>query len=389
MKKIGFLAEWDFFNKHFGVRNLFMTILSVCSDVYDTDIIVHQKTNEGILWYICNMAELPMGAEKPQKCISFDVERNANFLKYTDFQRFMDNEDVGGIVPRAFYRCIGRDLAVENYDLLIFSNPWLIDFDGPLPAKKVVGIVHDIFANQFSLTKPTFDFSWAFAHNRGYLYYNTYCDALLGNSEQTAKIYNEYYHTNLCKAMPIFPPYAFKDAVYSGESKENALLLAAPFDPRKGIEMMPKIINSAADLIDTLYIYGMPRCPENMFDVFFKALRVRHIRYYPYLGNQELISLYKKCKVLLFPSLDEGQGTPNIEAQICGCRVVTTDKEPMRSLAGPGCYLLDETSPEKNRESLRAMMQCDDFDYENMSRNAKRRFSHSQILDMIRELISQ
>ncbi|MGJ5206489.1 glycosyltransferase [Bradyrhizobium sp. HKCCYLR20261] len=52
-------------------------------------------------------------------------------------------------------------------------------------------------------------------------------------------------------------------------------------------------------------------------------------------------ALYSQAEALLFPSLDEGFGWPIIEAQACGCPVVTSDREPMRSVAGPAALKID------------------------------------------------
>ncbi|MGJ4952567.1 glycosyltransferase [Bradyrhizobium sp. HKCCYLS20291] len=57
--------------------------------------------------------------------------------------------------------------------------------------------------------------------------------------------------------------------------------------------------------------------------------------------NALIEALYTEARALLFPSLDEGFGWPIIEAQACGCPVVTSDREPMRSIAGPAALLID------------------------------------------------
>lgn len=54
-------------------------------------------------------------------------------------------------------------------------------------------------------------------------------------------------------------------------------------------------------------------------------------------------ALYTRAGALLFPSLDEGFGWPIIEAQACGCPVITSDSEPMRSVAGASALLIDPT----------------------------------------------
>jgi glycosyltransferase involved in cell wall biosynthesis len=59
------------------------------------------------------------------------------------------------------------------------------------------------------------------------------------------------------------------------------------------------------------------------------------------IGNEALRALYSTAQTLLFPSLHEGFGWPIIEAQACGCLVVTSRREPMMSVAGSGAILVD------------------------------------------------
>lgn len=65
-------------------------------------------------------------------------------------------------------------------------------------------------------------------------------------------------------------------------------------------------------------------------------------------ASPELIeALYTRAEALLYPSLDEGFGWPIIEAQACGCPVITTDREPMREIAGPYALLINPRRPEE------------------------------------------
>jgi glycosyltransferase involved in cell wall biosynthesis len=58
------------------------------------------------------------------------------------------------------------------------------------------------------------------------------------------------------------------------------------------------------------------------------------------LDSAALRALYSLSRVLLFPSLAEGFGWPLIEAQACGCAVITTDEAPMNEVAGPAAVYL-------------------------------------------------
>lgn len=70
------------------------------------------------------------------------------------------------------------------------------------------------------------------------------------------------------------------------------------------------------------------------------------------LDTAELESYYSHAMALLFPSLEEGFGWPILEAQACGCPVITTNRPPMNWVAGagdefnpPAAVLIDPTNP--------------------------------------------
>lgn len=48
-----------------------------------------------------------------------------------------------------------------------------------------------------------------------------------------------------------------------------------------------------------------------------------------------LQAAYSQARAFLFPSLAEGFGWPIVEAQACGCPVITTDDAPMNEIGGP------------------------------------------------------
>jgi glycosyltransferase involved in cell wall biosynthesis len=60
----------------------------------------------------------------------------------------------------------------------------------------------------------------------------------------------------------------------------------------------------------------------------------------PNISDTDLQNLYKTSNLLLFPSLTEGFGLPILEAQYFDLPVITSNKEPMRSVAGINGALL-------------------------------------------------
>jgi glycosyltransferase involved in cell wall biosynthesis len=66
------------------------------------------------------------------------------------------------------------------------------------------------------------------------------------------------------------------------------------------------------------------------------------VRFVEKVSDEGLRALYADAELLLFPSLAEGFGLPVIEAQACGCRVVTTRRAPMTEAGGDAAVYLDD-----------------------------------------------
>ncbi|MGC2161471.1 MAG: glycosyltransferase family 1 protein [Silvibacterium sp.] len=62
-------------------------------------------------------------------------------------------------------------------------------------------------------------------------------------------------------------------------------------------------------------------------------------------SDEQLRALYTGALALLFPSLEEGFGWPILEAQACGCPVITSARPPMMEVAGKAAILIDPEDP--------------------------------------------
>ncbi len=65
------------------------------------------------------------------------------------------------------------------------------------------------------------------------------------------------------------------------------------------------------------------------------------------IDNEAMRAAYTLSRAFIFPSLAEGFGWPIIEAQACGCPVITTADTPMTEIGGPQAHYLPVlSSPE-------------------------------------------
>jgi glycosyltransferase involved in cell wall biosynthesis len=63
------------------------------------------------------------------------------------------------------------------------------------------------------------------------------------------------------------------------------------------------------------------------------------------IDDRRLAGLYRHATCLCVPSLYEGFCLPVLEAQVCGCPVVCSDRSATPEIAGKGALLFDPTSP--------------------------------------------
>jgi len=92
----------------------------------------------------------------------------------------------------------------------------------------------------------------------------------------------------------------------------------------------------------------------------------------PGVSNEQLNALYSMAQLFLFPSLEEGFGWPIIEAQLCGCPVVTSSRAPMDEVAGNGAVYIDpadvEDAASRVMDALPAMRDLRQLGFRNVQR---------------------
>jgi glycosyltransferase involved in cell wall biosynthesis len=86
-----------------------------------------------------------------------------------------------------------------------------------------------------------------------------------------------------------------------------------------------------------LIMAGVPLTP----DLREKATELTGVSECVAPSDEQLRALYTGAMALLFPSLEEGFGWPILEAQACGCPVITSARSPMKEVAGGAAILID------------------------------------------------
>jgi len=80
------------------------------------------------------------------------------------------------------------------------------------------------------------------------------------------------------------------------------------------------------------------------------------VRLLGHVGEPELRRLLAGAAAFCYPSLLEGFGLPVLEAMAAGVPVLTSDREPLRTLAGDAALLVDPTDEEALADGIRTIL---------------------------------
>lgn len=105
------------------------------------------------------------------------------------------------------------------------------------------------------------------------------------------------------------------------------------------------------------------------------------------LMDTDLAELYNAADAFVFPSLAEGFGIPVLEAQACGCPVVTSNTTSLREVAGPLSIAVDPADDDAIAGAMDAILKDPGFRARNFE--ATREFLGRFTYDPARRLVAE
>jgi glycosyltransferase involved in cell wall biosynthesis len=153
-------------------------------------------------------------------------------------------------------------------------------------------------------------------------------------SEQTEAEVSNTVAASIRK-MTVIPNFVDPSFAFSARSfpAQPPRILHVGTTPNKNLD---RVIGALRDIPCTLVIVGQ-LARETLRDLAAYEFRYEH-----WVGVEDMamIRLYEEADIISFPSTYEGFGMPIVEGQAVGRPVLTSDLEPMRSIAGKGGALL-------------------------------------------------
>lgn len=281
-----------------------------------------------------------------------------------------------------------KDDCDQVYEICIFGGAWLFDGESSLPkAKKYCCVAYDIVPNRNYFADPNNIALLTIAHRiaKGYIFFTQQKNGLISITQTVEKQIVEYGLAQRSKifTMPVFLPSGYEEPYESDVRIRKGIVLASPFDVRKGMNDIPKILNLS--VVDRVCIFGRPRCDYDQLVNWFKTVEINNIEWWIDIDLQKQKELYSRAKVLLFPSYQEGLGLPILEAESCGASVLVRNKAPMNTLV-PGMRNVVNSNDEFINKLEYLLRDDIDFSPENYNQADKFRINQPDILSFAKFL---
>ena len=180
------------------------------------------------------------------------------------------------------------------------------------------------------------------------------CAAFLVPSETTARDCEEFL--NIPRDRIFVTPLGV-DASSAEPARSTPYLLAlGTLEPRKN---HARLIRAYARLATDVPLRIVGKRGWNCDEVIELARATPGVTWTGHLPEEQMQRELAGATALLYPSLHEGFGLPVLEAMAAGVPVLTSDRDPMRAIAGDAALLTDPTDEEAIEDALRRLLEDD------------------------------
>jgi glycosyltransferase involved in cell wall biosynthesis len=138
-------------------------------------------------------------------------------------------------------------------------------------------------------------------------------------------------------------------------AKPPYLMYVGNAHPHKNIEMLIRAFGLLRERYQYLQLVLVGN-PSPFWQKIRRQYPQKNILYLENLTDQELVALYRNAQAYVFPSLSEGFGLPLLEAMVCGCPVVSSNKTSLPEVGGDGAVYFDPTNIDDMVEKIQKVL---------------------------------
>lgn len=280
----------------------------------------------------------------------------------------------------------------EQYTLTKYlrslGNPLLINLcnTAPIFYKNKISVIHDV-------TFLRYPESYSFKFR---IFYKILVPTVINSSKKVLTVSNfskddisKEYNLDKNKIGVIYN--AVSDIFYPLIKKESekpyALAVSSPNKHKNFPNLIDAFLKSNVDL-DLKIIGSLSNAFSDQTSLVNNDPRIKFLGR---VGDQELVELYQNAKFFIFPSLYEGFGIPPLEAQACGCPVISSNAASLPEVLKESAFYFEPNDVNSIRAAIEfvnldiALMENLVIDgYENI-----KRFSWDKSAQKLNEIIDQ
>jgi len=123
--------------------------------------------------------------------------------------------------------------------------------------------------------------------------------------------------------------------------KENYILTVSSLDPRKNLKNLILAFKKLKLKNYKLLIVGSKNKVFSNHAIEQLIKETPNIEFTGYVSDEELVNLYQRAKLFVYPSLYEGFGLPPLEAMACGTPVVVSNVASLPEVCGDAAYYVN------------------------------------------------
>ncbi len=173
---------------------------------------------------------------------------------------------------------------------------------------------------------------------------------------------------------------------------EPFVLAVGNLEPRKNLERLVEAFAAAArepGVTVKLVLVGKDKRQAASLARLVDQYGVRdRVVFTGFVTEAELVLLYNRAALFIYPSLYEGFGLPPLEAMACGCPVVASNVTAMPEVLGEAALLVNPTSTHAMAEAMRELLRRDALARDLRSRGLRQvaRYSWARAAEQTREV---
>ena len=181
-----------------------------------------------------------------------------------------------------------------------------------------------------------------------YLFYKFLIPEIIRKAKKIITVSN-FSKTEIINLLKI--PSQKVEVIYNGVSKkffynplikkENIILAVSSLDPRKNFKNLILAFKKLKLKNYKLLIVGSKNKIFSNQAIEQLIKETPNIEFTGYVSDEELVNLYQRAKLFVYPSLYEGFGLPPLEAMACGTPVVVSNVASLPEVCGDAAYYVN------------------------------------------------